>query len=215
MRSIYNLQKIKTDANGRLEIAGNTDVDTDGRWYVRADSRPKEWDIYFTGAGDDLVNGLVGEGKDFTWDFSNIDDLDPTPPTGFKRKIVQFQFLDPIKAKEGTIYFYDAPKFSYIDFYIVCPPGYPYPKKTVDAEGNLQVEIVYATENTKCMRWVSHYHMVGSAPMGDELNTEAADESQTPPYMIWQVEITTPDTDNSSYGHFTLELYRGRTISYS
>jgi hypothetical protein len=214
MRKVFNIQPLKTDAEGKLEISGNTEKDNEGRWYVRADSRPKKWDICFTGAGDDIQNNGIASGKEFSWDFSNNDDLDPSPPSGYKRKIIQFQFMDDIKIKEGTVYFYDIPKGCYMDFYIVCPPGGYYGRKYLDENNDLQIQIAQATEYIKFARWIAHYRITGSAPMGDELNTEAADEDLVPSYMLWQIEITTPDTDSSSYGHFILEIYRARTVYF-
>lgn len=191
-----------------------TQVDAQGRWYVRTDSRPKDWDILFTGAADDLTGKIIGGGKDFVWDFSNNNDLDLNPPRGFKKKVIKFQFLDQIKMKEGTIYFYDAPKGCYIDFYIICPKDQYYNKKTIDSREVVTKTITQAVEDVRTIHWVVKYHITGSAPAGIELNTEAAADEELPSYVFWQVEITTPESDNVSYGHFSLEVYRQRTIYF-
>lgn len=191
-----------------------TEMDNIGRWYVRTDSRPKEWDIVFAGAGDDVANKVIGGGKEFVWDFSNSDDLDWDAPEGYKRKIITWQFLDSVRIKEGTMYFYDAPKNCWVDMYVVCPTGGYYKKKTIDVEGNLQSEIIQASKSIKFIHWVNKYHICGTTPMGDELNTESADDDESPSYLIFQCEVTTKNDDTTSHGHFSLELYRPRTIHF-
>lgn len=47
--------------------------------------------------------------------------------------------------------------------------------------------------------------------MGVELDSEGAETPMPSNYMIMS-EITVPDSDNSSTGHFLLKLYRPRTI---
>ena len=54
----------------------------------------------------------------------------------------------------------------------------------------------------------------GSAPMGDELNTESAAERPVYPFHSMEAEITVPDVTNISelHGHWTLEIYRPKTV---
>jgi len=66
-------------------IVAPLDFDIMGRPIMRADSRRKDYDTVFCGAGDDLLTGQIGEGTEFRWDFSNDNGL-VDAPIGFKRK---------------------------------------------------------------------------------------------------------------------------------
>jgi hypothetical protein len=114
------------------------------------------------------------------------------------------QFIDPIRIKEGTIYFHNAPKGCYIDVWIVAKAGSGY----YDNAGNLQPALV----DTKYAHYVANHYIQGDCPMGDELNTETAMEDDFPPYYAIWVEITTPNTDSTSNGYASLELFRQRTV---
>ena len=175
----------------------------DGKQIMLTSSRPDGTHTVFTGASDDIPGNTIGEGNHFVWDFSNATG-DITAPSGFKRKRVVAQFIDNVWIKEGAVYFFNKVKGSYIDMYLMCPTGEVY----LDATGSP----VVATEDTVVIHQVIKHHVQGSAPMGDELNTEAATLDPTPPnYQVW-FEITVPDTDSTSNGHIEIELYRERSI---
>jgi len=193
-------------ATGTKPRPQKKDRAADGRLIIRAESRPKDATSYFSMRGDS-VDG-IGDGTEMHWDFANssniVTDSITTPiPSGHKRKRLVLTFLDSIWIKEGTLYFYDAPDGCYIDFWVVCPQGYPY----YDRDGNLQ----YATAPTPISHYVNSHRMFGSCPMGDELNTEAANENAIPSiYQLW-IEVTTPNADATGKGNSELELYRIRT----
>lgn len=197
-------------------------TDEGGKWIVRADSRPPNYDVCFIGAGDDLQNSSIGTGQELRWDFENDENSDPNPPEGFQRKLVNFQLLDGAYLKEGTAYFFNAPKGSHIDMYILCPPGGYYQKKTpiqnADGSVTVNVEFLQATELTVVEHPVIKFFIEGSCPMGDELNTEAASYVMSPYYLIWQIMVTTPDVTGNNWqafhGHFNLELYRPRSLVF-
>ncbi len=173
---------------------------SDGRPIVRADSRPIGYATMFTMAGD-TASG-IGDGKEILWDFSNNDD-EVSAPSGYKRKRIEINFLDPIYIKEGTVYFHSAKKGSYVDFSVICPNGQYYKKR----DGSL----AQATEDTLITKYLNKHHFYGNCPMGDELNTESATETALPSnYKLW-IETTVPDSDNDSYGYGELEIYRERT----
>jgi hypothetical protein len=161
--------------------------DEEGRVYVVAASRPLTCTTYFTMAGDSST--VIGDGKELKWDFSNSTD-DITPPTGFKRKRIVFDFKDPVYIKEGTVYWKDAPFGSYIDIYIVNK-----------------------SPETKVSHYVNKHFVMDTCVIGDELNTEQA-SSQLPTTLEFWLEITTPDetgyTDFKGYAE--LELYRENTV---
>lgn len=178
----------------------------DGKMLARSDSRPIEETTYFTMRGDSESG--IGNGKIMTWDFSNSDDivtdsLTIAIPSGYKRKRIKLQFVDDIHIKEGTMYWENAPYGCHIDFWVVCPSGQYY----LDRSGTPQ----QASVHTPLVHYVNHHRVLGTCYMGDELNTESANEDSIPSnYELW-VEITTPNTDEVSKGHSELEIYRERT----
>jgi len=173
--------------------------DEDGKEITRAESRPLNWITYFTGRGDSSTN--IGDGKVLAWDFSNADDEVPAP-AGFRRKRIEFSFLDPVRIKDGTIYFFQAQKGSYGDLYVVCPAGQAYLKN----DGTPAV----ATTDTIVNHYVNHHMLQGDCPMGDELNTESCSPEIPAHYRFW-LEITVPAADSTSNGYISLEVYRPRT----
>lgn len=188
----------------------------DARQVVRSDSRPLDCTTVFTSRGDSLTG--IGDGKVLVWDFSNSQD-EVAAPEGFKRKRIEFGFSELVHIKEGTFYFFDAPKGCYADFYVVCKSGgyYQDPNGAIPGSALGQdpdTSWTQATEDTIVLHYVNHHHLQGSVPMGDELNTEGASENGLPPQQlgyIVRLEITTPDTDESSNGCAELEVYRKRT----
>lgn len=195
----------------------------DGKELVRSDSRPKEASTNFTMRGD-LVTG-IGDGKPMKWDFATSDDIVTdslsTPiPTDYKRKRLEIGFSDPVWIKEGTLYWENAPKGCYIDFWVVCKAGgyYKDPGGAIPASAlGIASDDMYtqATVDTPVTHYVNFHCISGSCNWGDELNTEGAMDDAMPSrqtgYVLW-VEITTPDTDVESCGCTELELYRNRTL---
>lgn len=193
------------DFENNYKVTSNLPIsptDSEGKAYVRAESRPLDMTTYFTMAGDKMDAPVdIGEGAELKWDFSNtLNDI--AAPTGFKRKRIEFQFLDEIRLKEGTIYFYNSTKDTYLSLQVVCSAGQYY----LDNNGSP----VLAAVDTSVDKFVNKYFISGTFPGGDELNTEAASASIPATYKFW-LEITTPDTDNASYGHASVEIYRRRT----
>lgn len=195
---------VSHDGEPLVESTGPKAVDD--RPIVRADSRPISYQTMFTMAGDDEA---IGDGKSICWDFSNDDDLvtaSGVVPDGYKLKRIQISFCDGIYIKEGTIYFFDALKESYINFSVVCPNGQYYYDRNKNP--------VQATEDTVVIRYINRHYFSGSCPMGDELNTEGCSEDPLPQnYQVW-IEVYVPESDDSSHGHGELELYRLRTYLY-
>ena len=175
-------------------------IDFEGKEIVRSESRPIGYNTFFTCAGDS--DTVIGDGKELSWDFSNNND-DISAPTGFKRKSLEFSFLDSVYLKEGAIYWNNALKGSYIKIQVVCPQGYYY----LDNNGSP----VQAEEDTVIHIFANHHMFFGDCPMGDELNTEAC-SSEIPSYMKYCIEVTVPDTDIISNGHVSVELYRKRSV---
>ena len=197
------------------KIQRATEVDELGRWVVRSDSRKQLWDVVFQGAGDDCSTGKSGGGTPFVYDFSaDVDDLrwdNENAPTGYKQQVVDWVFCDWTYLKEGTVYFFNMPKGSYLNFEVIAPPGTYGMTKALD--NNQEIEKTYFETNEDwytILHWVIDYHIEGSAPMGDELNTESAAENPAPSYFIWRAIVTIPEVEGweDAHGHFSMEIYR-------
>jgi len=185
------------------------EVNDEGKQVVISTSRPKGTHTCFMMRDDDITNQKIGQGRFIDWDFSNSDDITTSEigspiPSGYKRKRIVLKFLDPIWLKEGAIYFFNVPKGAYVDYYVVCPAGEIYLKN----DGTPAV----ASGDTPIIHYVCGHRMQGDCPMGDELNTEAASENPQPTNYVFWIEITTPDTDNTSNGYASIESYRTRSV---
>jgi len=221
MRKVYKAAKpYSTDDQGNLVVSANTQKDILGKWVVRSESRISGFDVIFTGAGDQMSGDMeIGGGTEFVFDFSDASQLIDAP-AGYKRARIDWQFNDSIFIKEGTIYFYNMPKGSYIDMYIVCPQGYPYAYKVHGRpeEDYAKMEYANATDGEVVIQhWVLKNHLEGNCPMGDEFNTESAADTAPPTHYVWRAEITVPEVTNweESHGHWTLELYRPSSVYFA
>lgn len=193
----------QTDFETNYKPTANTALvhrDDDNRIYARAESRPLDKTTCFIMAGD--AAGDIGGGTELRWDFSNDDDK-ITPPSGCYRKRIEFSFIDEVNVKEGSIYWKDALFGSYLDLYVVCPSGQYY----YDNDDNPQL----ATEDTPIEHYVIKHFFQGDCYIGDELNTEAASKDIPSYYKYW-LDVTVPNTDTSSNGFVSIELYRERTV---
>jgi hypothetical protein len=194
----------------------------DGRPIIRADTRPLTTQTVFTMKADDVK---IGDGNALRWDFSNNDDMytavsgsnGPTLASGIKAKQLDLKFNDPIYLKDGTIYFFDAPWGAYCSMYIVVPAGNYYPNDY----GSIPASVLglpgtqmyaYAAIDVYYANYVYFHYVYGSCPMGDELNAEGCQVEALPVGWILRGILCTLDSDNTSRGFASFELYRGRTI---
>jgi hypothetical protein len=189
---------------------------SDGRPIVRADTRPLETETFFTMAGD-TASG-IGDGTVMMWDMDEDDDWTDLG-NGYMRKKFELSFNNVLYLKDGTIYFFNAPWGSWIDFYITVPAGSYYPNEygTIPASalglsGNDMY--AYASNDVLYRCYVNKHHMFGDCPMGDELNTEGASVDGLP--VGWKLtgHIHAPATSSGTgfKGYASLESYRARTV---
>lgn len=193
-----------TDFENNYMALANKDLvqrDPDGKPYSRAESRPLNCTTCFTGCGDSDSN--IGDGVELAWDASDDTQFQTIVDSSFKRQRVVFSFLDSVWIKEGTIYYHNVLQGSYMDMFIVCPAGGYYYAN----DGTPR----YAAVDTAVAHYVIHHPIQGTVAMGDELNTETCSSELPNSYKFW-LEITVPQEDNSSNGHFEIEMYRTRTV---
>jgi len=180
-------------------------VDEEGRTFVRAESKPTNMTTYFTSVGDSATD--IGDGTSLLFDFNNTDDEIPSD-SEHRVKMVMCSFMDTVRLKEGTIYWENMPFGSHIDLCLAVPDGGYYYKN----DGNL------AQNNTgnplRIARFVNDSPMMGSCPMGDELNTETA-SLDIPAGTIFGFTVSVPSSvglTDDCHGAVLLEVYRVRTV---
>jgi len=213
--------------------------DKNKKQIVKGDSRPPTCLTQFMNGYDDCATWysymgqptpqpvpintpIIGMGKLWEWDFSNAVDDSLTDlfhnavPSGRKAKIIKGgtsgAFIENVWIKEGCIYFHNAPKVVRASMGVMCPPNAPY-KSNYAIKYNLPPDRTNETGNwLTVFQYVGRHGIQGSAPMGDELNTEACLECPIPPFYDMWFYIETNDTDNESNGYVELEGYREKSV---
>ena len=180
------------NANQGIEVRN-----VEGKLSSVASSRPRGTKTTFTMRGDHATNG-IGEGTIMEWDMASI-----TAADGRKKKTIDVTFNEEIWIKEGCVYFHNTNKGTFCNMSVVCPAG-----GYVIVNGNpVQVPV-----DTVVSRYVIHHFIQGDCPMGDELNTEEAQENALPIGYIVRLEVDGPEADTDGNGYVSFELYRKNTI---
>jgi len=190
-------------------------ITEDGRPIVRADTRPLNFETYFTMAGDSTA---IGSGEVLKWDFSNNDNYYSGPDvlSDYKCKRIDLTFVCPIYIKDGAVYFFDTPWGCYVNLDIIVPTGsyYPNPAGSIPAIalGLSGTDMyAYATTDIIYQRYVNKHYICGDCPMGDELNAEGCAINPIPVGWKLRGSIYTPTSDNTSKGYASFEVYRCHT----
>lgn len=187
-------------------------VDSEGRTFVRAESKPTDMTTYFTSKGDTADE--IGGGDHLSFDFNNTDNDIASPPTGFKQKRVCCSFIDVVRLKEGTAYWENCPFGSMIDLCLGVPDWDDNPAKGWYLKNDGTPAQNKTGEPLSIAKFVNDSPMMGDCPMGDEMNTEAA-SNEIPLGTIFGFLVTVPDTvsdTDNCHGVIVLELYRKRTV---
>ena len=180
-------------------------VDDEGRTFVRAESKPTTMTTYFTSSGDSATE--IGGGTKLFFDFNNDDD-EIIIDSEHRTKMVMCTFMDVVRLKEGTLYWENMPFGSHIDLCLGVPDGaYYYKNDGTLAQNN-------TGEPLRIARFVNDSPMMGSCPMGDELNTEAA-SNDIPIGTIFGFTVSVPSSvgmSDNCHGAVLMEMYRVRTV---
>jgi len=181
-------------------------IDEQGRIFHRAESKPTNMTTYFAGAGDSETE--IGGGDPLVFDFNVEANDSEDAPSGFRRQRICITFIDTVRLKEGTLYWENCPFGSYVDLCIGVPNGGFYYKNNGTLAQNTTGEVLAIA------KFVKHTPMMGSCPMGDEMNTEAA-SFDIPAGTLFGFEVTVPSTVSTSdncHGAIVMEIYRERTV---
>lgn len=178
----------------------------DGKQLVRAESRPLNCTTYFTTRGDTIgETPSIGTGAKLSWDASISDEwTTDNCPEGFKKKDIIIQFVDSIWIKDGTLYYKNVLKDSYIDMFVICPNGGYYLYLDELCQNTTGNDLIID-------HYLNQMPIQGDVPMGDELNTEVCSQ-ELPNYLKFMFRVTVPISDTTSYGYGLFEVYRQRTV---
>lgn len=193
----------------------------EGKLNTVSSSRPMGTKTTFASRAD---SAAIGEGVVMAWDFADTDN-DVTADPGRKKKQIDLTFKENVWIKEGCVYFHNMPKGTFCHMSVWCPAG----GYVILPDGTpVQVPV-----DTMVSKYVIHHFIQGSCPMGDELNTEEAQENPIPPGYFVRLEVDGPEHYkkwdeeaqqfvqdgggdklylNFGNGYVSFELYRKETI---
>ena len=108
--------------------------------------------LYFTGSGDDVVNGIIGEGTPIFLDNTVI-----TEPTNS----VECEFMDDIHLKDGMIMWENAIMGDEVSWENILPAGVPMPAENGKGNADLINDVVeYITASQiPDETWVGDYYL--------------------------------------------------------
>lgn len=193
----------------------------DGTEKLSNTPRPEGTFLYFTSAGDDIENGVIGKGSHLVID-NTIDSV--------SERSVEVQFLDDIYLKDGYAFWENATCGDYLDCEVVLPANTPMPIDTKNGNADLvNGRVTYITMSpTPDSTWVGNYmmlptdyvvnrfvnsfHLLGTNTTGIVL--ESSDAVLINNFL--KIRVTYKNFKNEVNAKlkcvFTIECYRERTV---
>jgi len=177
-------------------------VQLDGTPKTYNTSRQGETYLYITGAGDDLVNGIRGEGAPFR-------------VNGPGELLVGF--IDDIYLKDGVLFWRNATEGDEATVEIILPANtlFPNPKHT----GNYDVIDGTLVENTDSSgqymmydfdiimnRFINRFEITGTNDYG--LTIESSDTAFIPKQLLMKIKLTSISDNPDVVVRFVTEIYR-------
>ncbi len=187
-----------------------TQYTKDGKQIFTASDRPKDHYRHFTGRGDDVALGKIGQGE-------RIHLIAEPGQTA----TLDVKFVDDVYIRDGKIRYLNAGFDSHLNIDVVCPPGVPFPAPngngTLDRVGgqfvpNANGTGTYMTAPVEVVlfRFLNEFHLVGS---------EEIDEIDSPePFMLYapyflKVSIgADPEITGPLKAAITIGMYRKKTV---
>lgn len=185
----------------------------DGTQKVHTTPRIEGTFLYFTGRGDDLVGGNIGEGPELI--------LKNTDGSPMSAKTVVFGFSEDIWLKDGYIFWKGGDFGDYGSMEIFLPANTYY--KTPHSTGNYDlIDGVYVANATwtgeylmlpidyTLNRFVNKVHLVGDNTVG--LLLESSDIDVVTTQLRMRVIMGSPSVNPNLEMAVTMEMYRTKTI---
>ena len=167
-------------------------VDDSGKLYVRPETRPIDCTTIFTTRGDTLSPASIGTGNKVTWDASQSGEFSTDgAPSGFKQKVIDIVFCDPIYLSAGAIFFLNGSYGSYLKAEVIMPDT---------GQGEYELD-----------HFVVEWPILGDAPSGSTIDSQTI-SSELPSGVIMRFTVVLPTDDVTSQGTVGLKIYRARTV---
>jgi len=196
-----------------------TNIYEDGSPKVFTSPKQEDTYLYITGAADDVINGVVGEGKSFV--LTNED--------GTNTVVVEGKFIDNVYLKDGYITWQNAVIGDRLSLELVLPANIPLASTT--NTGNAVYDengvITYITSSSTpddtwigthmyfpievvVNRFVNKVHMLGDNTVG--MVIESSDAALIPKELAVRFKLVTPSGNTAIVASIAMELYRTRTV---
>jgi hypothetical protein len=190
-----------------------TMTNNDGTTKIHTTPRIEGTYLYFTGRGDDLDNGIIGDGPELI--LSNK----TNPSTA---KSISFGFTEDIWLKDGYVFWTGAELGDYATMEIYLPAGvyYKTPRSTgnfdSDGQGGYVPNATWTGEYL-CLptdytlnRFVNKIPLIGDNPVG--LLLESSDVDIISTELRMRVIMGSPNQNPNLEMACTIEMYRTRTV---
>ena len=188
-----------------------TQVTRDGKPIITMSDRPKNTYRYVTSCGDDMSLQKIGDGPRAH--------LDIAPDSTGQ---VDLQFIEDIYIKDGYCTYSSTSDNSWLDVYVVCPAGVPFPAPSnngnfdytngswVPNGSGTGAYFILGTE-TKLYRFVNKMPLPSYSNLAE---VEAAEPSLMPsPYILRFVAYNGSDATENMHCHIHIGCYRKNTIN--
>lgn len=188
----------------------SSQVTRDGKPIVTTSDRPRNTYRYVTSCGDDMVLHKVGEGTRAHLDI----------PPGETHHI-DLQFLEDIYIKDGYCNYSSTSDISWLNVYVVCPAGIPFPAPSNNGNyDNINGTWTANTNNTgkyfilpiemKLFRFVNKMPLPS---FNNFAEVEAAEPSLMPtPYILRFEVYNGNDATSNMHCHIHTGTYRATTL---
>lgn len=186
-----------------------TQFTRDGKPITTVSDRPKDFFRHFTGAGDDIVNRVIGAGEP----------IHMIAGPG-QTATVDAHFVDDVYVKDGEIYYLNAGFDSHLTIEVICPAGTPFPAPnngTLDltstgfvANNSGTGAYMTATVEVTLYRFLNRTHVVGN-------ENRYAISSPEPflmraPYFLRYTLQVDPEITGVLKAAVTMGMYRKKTV---
>jgi hypothetical protein len=174
--------------------------------------------LYFTGAGDDMNNGKIGEGPSMYMTNGSASD----------KVSKEVQFLETVFLKDGYLFWESAKVGDRVSLTVFLPANTPYLSETEQGNAVLVGGVpqyitasqvpdetwtgthLYFPVDVDLIRFVNKFHLIGSNSHG--LCIESNDAAEIDSMLKFRLEIYSPTKNPDLTVSVMMEMYRENTI---
>lgn len=188
----------------------SSQVTKDGKQIITTSDRPANTFRYYTSAGDDMVNHVVGTGPQLAfW----------TAPGVTEHKDIQF--LEDIYIKDGQVQYWGIEDHCWLDMEVVVPQGVPFQAPAYNGNydlingvwtpnaTNTGAYFINPAAETTIFRFVNKYPMTKSEGFG---YIESPEPQYFPTPYKFRIKMTNNNTTGNMRAVVTISTYRKTTL---